>query len=310
MRSTNKSRLISGLLAVFMSAGLAWAAPVPVKLTINNLRCIQNYELVGKDDDTVYMTVTGVAKGAEAAKRIPESGTIEANIRKPAVTEKEPVTLWEGELNDGEFAFVTVSLYQGKGDDAGKAFAGKVDAAVKGVAERSKKTLTADEAKKLAADTLKAEQTVVTAVKETLSREKGTDHFNGLFNVLIHNDGGKIVKRLDPVGLTFGEHAGDNEKIYTKLKFTRTNVLVPNDENEWLPQQFAPISDDKQTVRVKMLETEYFKKPDGKKGKNVTDYLADLKLAAGGKPVEWKLGGEHQGQEIKDAIHAWCDFAE
>ena len=46
---------------------------------------------------------------------------------------------------------------------------------------------------------------------------------------------------------------------------------------------------------------------EGKKKKNVTDYLADLQVSAGGKPVEWKLGGENVGPT---QTHMWWDFAE
>src|SRR3954469_20512643 len=79
------------------------AAPVPVKVDMTFLRCIQNYELPAKEDDHVYLVVSGVAKGADIAKRIPESGTMVSNTKKPPVTDKKPVTFWEGELNDGEF---------------------------------------------------------------------------------------------------------------------------------------------------------------------------------------------------------------
>jgi hypothetical protein len=303
------SRLVLGAFAAVFAAfspGNAFAAPTPVKVDMTYLRCIQNYAVAAKDDDPVYLTVSGIAKGAEVTKRIPESGTMEAGTKKPAVDDKKPVTLWEGELNDGEFAVVTVALYQGKGEDAAaKGFDKQIVDAAKGVAERSKKTLKADEVKALATALVKAEQGVVTKVHDTLSRAKNTDHFNGLFNIVVLNDGGKIVKRLDPVGLTFGEHFGTNEKIYSKIKYTRKNVLVADGE-EWFPQELPPISEDKQTVRVKMLETEYFEE-DGKKKRNVTDYLADLQVSAGGKPLEWKLGGENVGPT---QTHMWWDFAE
>ena len=173
--------------------------------------------------------------------------------------------------------------------------------------------LTADEMKSLATATVKAQQGVVTAVKETLSRDKGTDHFNGLFNVLLFNDKGKLVKRVDPVGLTFGEHFGENEKIYTKIKHTRNNVSVKDADGQYYPQSLPPISDDKLTIRVKMLETEFFKRPDGRRMKNVTDYLADLQVLSGGKPVEWKLAGENIGkppEEIWPTLRMWWDWAE
>jgi hypothetical protein len=82
-------------------------------------------------------------------------------------------------------------------------------------------------------------------------------------------------------------------------------VLVADGE-EWFPQELPPITEDKQTVRVKMLETEYFDE-GGRKKRNVTDYLADLQVSAGGKPLEWKLGGENVGPT---QTHMWWDFAE
>jgi hypothetical protein len=249
--------------------------------------------------------VSGVAKGADVSKRIPESGTTEVNTKKPAVDDKKPVTLWEGQLDDGEFAVVTVALYQGKGDDAAKGFEKQIEDAAKSVAARSKKTLKADEVKALATALVKAEQGVVTKVHDTLSRAKDTDHFGGLFNIIVVNDGGKLVKRLDPVGLTFGEHFGINEKIYSKIKYTRKNVLMP-DGDEWYPQELPPITEDKRTVRVKMLENEYVQEGERKK-KNTTDYLADIQVSARGKPVEWKLGGENVGPT---QTHMWWDFAE
>ena len=305
----NGGRRLTGLVAALFGlvAGSALAAPIPVKVDLTSLRCIGNYEALAKDDDQVYLTVAGVAKGADVAKRVPESGTIPANDKKPPVTDKQPVTLWEGELADGEFALLSVALYQGKGDDAAKAFDKQIADATKGVAERSKKTLTAAEGKALAANTVKAQQGVVQKVKDSLSRDKKTDHFGGLFNVLVWNDGGKLVKRLDPVGLTFGEHFGTDEKIYSKIKYTRNNVKVPDEEGQWFPQVFPPVSEDKLTARVKMLETEYFKNEAGRRTRNVTDYLADIQVSAGGKPQEWKLGGEHIGPS---QTHLWWEWAE
>ena len=301
---------LGAAVAAFAWAGgaAAVAAPVPVKLDVTNLRCIQTYAASPKDDDQAYLTVTGVAKGAELNKRHPESGTMAANTKKPPVTEKAPLTLWEGELGDGEFALVTVTLFQGKGDDAATAFSAKLAEATKGVAERSKKTLASpDELAALAAATQKAQHGVVTGVKETLSREKNTDHFGGLFNVVVWNNNGTLVKRLDPLGLTFGEHAGIDAKVYTKIKWTRVNVLVPDEGGEFFPQQLPPISDDKKTVRVKMLENDYYQNEKGRKLKNTTDYLFDLQLQAGGQPVEWKLGKENVGQS---KVHIYWDWAE
>jgi hypothetical protein len=310
--NVQRNRLLTGLVVAL--AGVlgapALAAPIAVKVNMPNLRCIKNYQMAPKeaDDDQVYLTVTGVAKAADVTKRIPESGTLEANKKKPPITSEKPATLWEGELADGEFALLTVTLYQGAGDDAAKKFQSQLAEATKGIAERSKKTLTGEDAKNLATATLKAQQGVVTKVKETLSREKKTDHFGGLFNILVWNDGGKLVKRLDPVGLTAGEHYGNDEKVYTKIKYTRNDVQEKDESGEWYPVVKPPISEDKQTVRVKMLETERVK-VEGKSvlARNVTDYLADIQVEAAGKPVQWKLAGENVGPS---EIHMYWDWAE
>jgi hypothetical protein len=124
---------------------------------------------------------------------------------------------------------------------------------------------------------------------------------------MVWNNGGKIVKRLDPVGLTFGEHYGTNEKIYTKLKYTRPNVLEKDEAGDWNEVQFAPVDDEEPTVvRVKMLETEYV--PDGdQKLRKVTDYLLDVRVQAAGKPLEWELGGEETGTST---LHTYWEYAE
>ena len=155
---------------------------------------------------------------------------------------------------------------------------------------------------------VKAQQELITKVKDTFSREKKTDHYGGLFNVLVRNDNGKIVKRLDPVGLTFGEHYGTDAKIYTKLKFTRTNVFEQDPDNqEWYETQYGPLNDEEDAVRVKMLETEYIKTAEGDANKKVTDYLADIKVYQGDKALKWATGGEHPGP---GTLHNWWEFAE
>jgi hypothetical protein len=292
-------------------ASVAVAAPVPVKVELNSLHCMKTYAVDLKADDEAYFTVTGVAKGADVNKRVPESGAAPANKKKPVVTEKEPVALWEGELADGEFALLTFTLYHGTGEDAGKAFAAKLAEAAKGVAERSKPTLTAEEAKALPGKLLAAQRPVVTAVKETLSRDKKTDHFGGLFNVLVWNNAGTIVKRLDPVGLTFGEHYGTKEKVYTKIKYTLNDVNFPDESGEWYPKQMPPVSEDKLTVYVKMLENDVVLNARGKQMMNTTDYLAGVRVHAAGKPAEWKLGQEVLKPGLEQSlIHIFWEWAE
>lgn len=297
--------LVGGVAALSTSA-----VAVPVSVDLTSLRAVQTYALEDKADDQAYLLVTGVAKGKELdPARLPKADAFAAGPKKPAVDANTPLTLWTGDLADGEFAQLTVTLLQGKGDEAvAKAYAAKLAEAGKSVAARSAAKLASpDEAKKLAADTLKAQRAVVTKVKEVVGgREKNTDHFGGQFTLLVRNQGGKIVKRLDPVGLTFGEHAGIDAKVYSKLKYTRQNVLVADEGGEFSEEQLLPLNDDENAVRVKMLETEFVKQGD-KQVKNVTDYLAEVQVKADGKPTKWKLGGENLG--ISD-LHTWWDWAE
>src|SRR5215217_7988089 len=128
----------------------AQAAPLQAEVNLIGLHAIQTYALDEKDDDQVYLLVTGVAGGKDVQQRLPKDGTLPANVKKPPVTKKQPQSLWKGELADGEFAFLTVVLMQGKGADAAKLkeFDAARSAAEKKVAERSKKALTEDEFKK------------------------------------------------------------------------------------------------------------------------------------------------------------------
>jgi hypothetical protein len=296
------------LAAAFLLAPFASAAPVPVKVELSALRAIQLNTTEKDADDDVYLVVQGVAKGADVQKRVPDSGTLKANRKKQPITDKQPVTLWQGELDNGEYAFLTVLTFQGQGKDTAKVKQLQDQLAAAGKAERSKKTLTPDDAKALATATVKAQQAVIKDVKNTFSREKKTDHYGGLFNVLVWNNNGKITKRLDPVGLTFGEHYGLDAKIYTKLKYTRNNVFEQDPDNkDWFETQYGPLNDDEDAVRVKMLETEYIKTPEGDANKKVTDYLADVKVYQGDKALKWATGGEHPGP---GTLHTWWEYAE
>lgn len=307
------TRLLTGLSAALLLGGLAAPAqadPIPVSLDLTALRAVQTYALDKKATDDVYVVVSGVAAGQPVHKRLPEKETWKAAPKNyPIAPNKEgsAVKLWEGKLNDGEFALLTVTLYHGTGKDAGpvKAFQDKLAAATKDAA--GKKTLTQADFKALHTSTLKAHREVVKNVKETLSREKKTDHFGGQFTVLLWNDGGKLVKRLDPVGLTFGEHYGTDVKVYSKLKYTRPNVFTQDDAGEWAQEQLAPLNEETEDeVRVKMLETEYVGPADSPQ-RNVTDYVLDVRVTANGKPVKWELNGEQPGPSD---VHTYWDYAE
>lgn len=301
-------RLWSVVVAAAVFSPMAWAVPVEVDMT--NLRAIQTYDL-GKGDDQAYLLVNGVAQGKEFMQKVPADKTYTVGPKKPVASVKEPVALWKGDLNDGEFAYLTVTLMQGsKPDDAKtKELQEKLSAAEKKAAGRDAAKGTKESVEKLAAETLKAEVEVIKDVKKVLSREAKTDHYGGLFNVLVWNNGGTIVKRVDPVGLTFGEHYGVDPKIYTKIKNTRPNVMMQDEATkEWAEQQVTPLSDELDAVRVKGLEAELVKPAaGGEPEKHVTDYLVELQVKADGKPLKWKLGGEQTGP---DDLHVYWDFAE
>ena len=296
--------------AFVASASVAHAAPVPTKVELSAIRAIQVNTTEPDGDDQVFVLVGGVAGGKDVQKRIPEQGTLPSNRKKPPITDDKPATLWEGPLGDGEFALVTVAVFQGQGKDEAKlkAFQDQLAAAGKKAPERSKKTLAAGDIKTLAAATVKAQQEVIKGIKDTFSREKKTDHYGGLFNVLVWNNNGKIVKRIDPVGLTFGEHYGVDPKIYTKLKNTRTNVLEQDpDSKDWFETQVRPLNDDEDGVNVKMLENEYIKDANGDMNKKTTDYLATVKVYSADKALKWATAAEHPGP---GALHVWWEYAE
>lgn len=296
--------LVGGLVAFAAPAG---AAPVPVEVNLTALRPIQTYNLDKKGDDQAYMLVTGVAKGQPINERFPKDKAWDAARKKQPVTEKSPLSLWKGDLDDGEFALVTVSTFQGTGEDQAKTkeYLTKLADAEKAAAGTKTLASPAD-FKKLATDTVKSEQAFITKIKDLFSREKKTDHYGGLFNVLVWNNKGKIVKRIDPVGLTFGEHYGTDVKVYTKLKNTLNNALVQDDKGQWSEMVLSPLSDDFKTIRVKMLENEFVKLPD-REVKNTTDYLADVQVLSGGKPLNWQLEGEETGVDDKHTYWNWAD---
>lgn len=312
--------MLGSLALLASTATFSLAATTPVTIDLTGIHAIQKYALDDKADDHAYAVVDGIAAGAEFEQRFPEgTATWETGPKKSVLSEKAPDVLWKGDLKDGEFAFVTVTLFQGEEKDPGaiKGFLDQIIAAEKKAPDYSKKTITADEFKALTGVIVKGnfvpgaliknEQAVVSKVKDTFSREKKTDHYGGLFNIIVWNDGTSIRKRVVPVGLTFGEQYGNDVKIYTKLKYTRNNVFLKDDSGEWSTDQLAPLSDDEKTIRVKMLETEMIKGADGNPVRKTTDYLADLQVKAGGQTVKWKLGAEVTGV---DDIHTYWEYAD
>lgn len=214
-------------------------------------------------------------------------------------------------MDAGAFAVLTVTVFQGEGDSSKeKAFTDKLIEADKQAAGWTKPTLDKPGFDGITKDLLKANRSVITKIKTMFSREAKTDHYGGQFTVILWNNGGKLAKRIDPVGLTFGEHFGTDVKIYTKLKNTRNNVLIQDEKGQWSQQSLTAVSDDDTTIRVKMLETETIKGAT-EPTKHVTDYLAELQIndLTGGKqtPLKWDLDGEQTGY---DAIHTYWDFAD
>jgi len=302
-----------GLVFGFAIAGLAvgsHAAAVPVTVDLSSLIDIQSYNLGEDAADQAYLLVTGTADGKAIDERFPKEQAWAAAPKKQPVDAKSPVELWKGELDNGQFVVLTVTLFQGKGEDQAlnKKFIGELNEADQKVPELANKTITADNVKKLGEGLQKADAAVITKIKDLYAREKNTDHFGGQFTLIVWNNEGKLQKRLDPVGLTFGEHYGNDIKIYTKLKNTRNNVLVKNDQGQWEEQQLEPVNDDSTAVRVKSLETEYLKQDSGNPLRHTTDYLMEIKvLGADDKPLTWTAEGENTGI---DAIHTYWMFAD
>ena len=297
-------------LAIFMTA--IRAAGVPVTIQTTSIHGIQTYEMGQNATDQVYLLLNGTTAGKPIDARLPQgNATLPAGEKQPAVDSDKPLTLWKGDLDNNQYVLLTVTLMQGKGQDQAKTkdYVGKIQAADKGVAELSKPTLSsADDLKKLAEDTVKAHQAVIKDIKKTFSRDQKTDHYGAQFTIIVWNNNGKLVKRLDPVGLTFGQHYGNDEKIYTKLKNTRNNVMVKDAQGQWGQQQMEPLNDDQTAIRVKGLETEWVKQSAGNPIRHVTDYLIEIQvLGPDNKPLTWNTEDEQTGI---DAIHTYWNYAD
>ena len=105
------SSVAAALLLALSSAPLARAAAVPVDVKLTAIKCIQNYMMDIKTPDQVYGVLTGVAKGEAVEARVPKDGTLAGLPKEAPLT--DAVDLWKGELNDGEFALLTFTLFQG-----------------------------------------------------------------------------------------------------------------------------------------------------------------------------------------------------
>lgn len=297
------------LITLAMVAGTSQAAAVPVTVNVSSIYSIQTYTPGEKAVDQTYLLVDGVAAGKPLDERFPQTGTWPAAPKQQPIENDKPVQIWKGQLDDGQYAVITVNLMQGKGEDAAlnKQFTGKLTAA--DASAWSKPTLASDdEMKKVATDTLKANKAVVTKIKDLYSREKNTDHFGGQFTLVVWNHAGKLMKRVDPVGLTFGEDNGVDVKIYSKLKLTRNNVIAKNEKGQWEMVQLEPTNDDSTEIRTKSLETEMIPQAGGNPVRHVTDYLIGITvLGADGKPLTWTTEDQ---QNNEDNIHVYWNFAD
>jgi hypothetical protein len=296
---------------VCMGAVVASAAAVPVEVDCTSLIAVQSYNLGENATDQAYLVVSGTADGKTTTARFPQTGALTVAPKQQPVDSKKPAGLWKGQLEDGHYAVVTVILMQGEGKDEAKTkeLLSKLEAAEKGVSGLSKPTLSSnDELKKLATDKVKADQSVISKIKDLFSREKKTDHYGALASVIVWNNNGKVMKRLDPVGLTFGEHNGLDVKVYSKLKNTRNNVISKNEKGQWEMVQFEPTNDDSTEVRVKGLETEFIPQPGGANPlRHTTDYLIGISVKAGGKALTWTAEDQ---QNNEDAIHVYWNYAD
>lgn len=304
---------LAGLMVGVLMIGIGCKAQAEEKtlsIGMSALRTIQTYAQGEDKTDDVYLLINGVAGGKEFGARYPAEGkTFKAHPKKMPVTVKSPLSLWKGKLADGQFALITVTLIHGKGNKAKEAeFSKALVTALSAVKGRSAKTLDEKSYIALHDQSAAAATKFITGVKKILSRKLKTDHYGGQFSVLIWNNGGKISKRLTPVGLTNGEHFGIEKKIYSKLKYTRNNVLV-EENGEWFEMQISPLPLDgtKNPVSVKLLETELIPvKGADEPVRNVADYLLDINVYDGDKPLDWMLDGEHPGPTI---LHDFWDFA-
>jgi len=309
--SSTWSKKLAGLVLGILVVGCtsAIAAEKTLSINVSALRAIQTYTAGENKTDDIYLLVSGIAAGKEFTARYPAKGAMKAHPKKMPVTAKKPLSVWSGKLGDGQFALVTVTLIHGTGDAAKESEFNKALAGALGAAKvRPAKTLDEKTFVTLHDQSIAAQQKLVAGIGKILSRKLKTDHYGGQFNVLVWNNAGKLMKRLTPVGLTAGEHYGIDVKTYSKLKYTRNNVLV-QDEGEWYEMQLAPLPLDgkKQPVRVKLLEVELIPVKAGEEPiRNVADYLLDIDVLDGDKPVDWVLGGEHPGPTI---LHDYWDFA-
>ena len=290
-----------GLLTTGLSTALAAAAEV--KVEIPAIRSIQPNTPGEGTSDQLYLLVTGVAGGKAVAAQMPEGKSWKASPKDQPVDAKSAATVWDGKLEEGQFAALTVAAFAGgKIDDAKrKEYFEKKAASDKKVATLEGKVDGKPALDALRADLNKQNLAFFKAIGEIFPKQKG-DHYIGAFDVIVVNVGGTIHKRIMPTGLVHGEHYGTGVKQYSKIKYTRENVLTKDANGQFYELQMEPLGENEESIRVKMTEVE--KVGDSRE---VTDYLFDVVVKAAGKPIKFELGGEHPGPTI---VHDYWDWAE
>ena len=289
---------------VSLASAQVRAAAIDVKVDVPTLRCIQTSTAgEGKTDD-IYLLVSGAAGGKAFTAQIPDGQTLKSSPKEMPIEDKSAVTLWEGKLDEGQFVVVTATLMAGSKAD-GKAYFEKKAAADKAVEALNAKTIDEDGVDKLRKELNKASVEFFKGMDKLYPKGKG-DTYVGSFDVIVANIGGDVVKRIVPVGLVNGEHYGIKPKRYTKIKYTRENVLMKDASGQWYEAQLEPVNLEEDRIRVKALEVEETVKGD-EKVRNVTDYLFDVRVFKGKEATKWLLNGDHPGPSI---VHDYWDYAE
>ena len=306
-----RSLSLVSLFTTAMLAGVSQAAAIPVSVDVSSIYSIQTYNVGEKAVDQTYLLVDGVAAGKAIDARFPQTGAWPAAPKQQPIETGKPLEIWKGELDDGQYAVVTISLMLGKGENAAlnKQFTGKLTAAASPA--WSKPTLASDdETKKVATDTLKANKSVVTKIKDLYSREKNTDHFGGQFTLVVWNHGGKLMKRVDPVRAHLRRR---QRRHFVKIIQAQAHPQQCHRQKRKRPVGDGAARADQRRLRPKSasrrLETEMIPQAGGNPVRHVTDYLIGLQvLGPDGKPLTWTSTEDQQNNE--DNIHVYWNYAD
>src|SRR5579871_6839116 len=97
-----------------LSAGAAWGAAIPVEVNLSDLMTIQSYNVGENAVDQSYVMVSATLDGKTTSERVPKTGTWATGAKQQPVDDKKPQALWKGDIEDGHYAVVTVTLLQGE----------------------------------------------------------------------------------------------------------------------------------------------------------------------------------------------------